>query len=102
MEERNNPFSKFQLIYRRSNPVVKIVVIVAIVFSMLAVVTMNWIRAGIEDKTDLLRAQAAQLQQENADLDHKISILGSVQSVRQIAEEFLGLVDPDTVMIETE
>ena len=39
------------------------------------------------------------LEQENKDLETKISILGSVQSVEQIAQEELGLVSPDTIII---
>lgn len=102
MVEKFNPFSKFQLVYRRSSPVVKIVVIMAILFSMLAVVTMGWVRAGIQDRTGQLRSEAAQLEQANQELQSKIDTLGSVQSVRQIAEEELGLVDPGTVMIDTD
>ena len=49
-----------------------------------------------------LRQEAAALEQENQDLKDRISILGSVESVKQIANEILGLVDKDTVIFETE
>ena len=39
------------------------------------------------------------LEQENTDLEHKIEILGSVQSVEEIAQEELGMVKPDTIII---
>ena len=42
------------------------------------------------------------MEQENQDLKDRISILGSVESVKQIANEVLGLVDKDTVIFETE
>ena len=102
MEEKTDLFGKFKLVRRRSHPAVKIVAIVAIVFSMLAVVAMSWVRAGVQDRTQQLRAEAARLEQENTQLTNKIAILGSVQGVRLIAEEELGLVDPDTVIIDTE
>ena len=47
-----------------------------------------------------LRAQAAQLEQENSTLDHNIRTLGTVQGVIQIAQDELGLVDPETVLIQ--
>ena len=50
--EKQNPLSKFQFIYRRSHPAVKILVIVAIVFSMLAVTAMTWVRAKIQADVD--------------------------------------------------
>ena len=97
----NNPFSKFKLVFYRSSPVVKIVAVVAIVFSMLAVTAVTWVRLEVQDRTNQLRGEAALLEQENAALSAKIAILGSVQGVRQIAEEELGLVDPDTIIIDT-
>ena len=39
---------------------------------------------------------------ENADLQEKIDNIGSVQSIRQIAQDELGLTDPDTVLIRPE
>ena len=102
MEERTNPLSRFQVEYRRSSPAVKIVVIVSIVFSILAVMAVSWARVSVENRTEELRAEAARLEHENQDLQYRIEILGSVESVRQIAEEELGLVDPGAIMIETE
>jgi cell division protein FtsB len=49
-----------------------------------------------------MMGEAARLEQENAQLEQKIEILGSIQSAEQIAQEELGLVSPDTVLIETE
>ena len=100
MAEKKNPLSKFKLVYRRSNPLVKILASAAIVFSMLAIMTLVWVRAGVENKTAQLRNEAAHLEQSNAALEAKIAVLGSVQGVRQIAEEELGLVSPGTIFID--
>lgn len=102
MAPKNNPFGKFKLVYRRSSPVVKIAAIVAIVFSMLAIVTLTWVRGSVERETEQLRQEAARLEQANDALSAKIAILGSVQGVRQLAEEELGLVDPGAVIIDIE
>ena len=100
MAEKKNPFSKFKMVYRRSSPLVKILACVAIVFSMLAITALVWIRSGVEDRTALLRNEAARLEQANSALEAKIAVLGSVQGVRQIAEEELGLVESGTIFFE--
>jgi cell division protein FtsB len=50
-------------------------------------------------QTEDMRQEAMALEQRNDDLADKISILDSVQSVEQIAQEELGMVKPDTVII---
>jgi hypothetical protein len=100
--EKQNPLSKLQFIYRRSHPAVKILVIVAIVFSMLAVTAMTWVRAKIQDRTDALRWEAAQLEQDNRDLSNMLDAPDSVDSVEQMAEEELGLIESGSVLIDTE
>ena len=59
-------------------------------------------RAITEKQAEILRQEAAVLEQENQILRDRISILGTVESVKQIARDILGLVDPDTVIFETE
>ena len=51
---------------------------------------------------DSLRHQAAQLEQENSQLEQDIDSLGSLDSLQQIAKDELGLVDPDTVVLQPE
>ena len=58
MAPKTNPLGKFKLVYRRSNPVVKIAAVVAIVFSMLAIVTLTWVRSNVEQETEQLLESA--------------------------------------------
>ena len=99
MAAETTPRRKTKLVFRPSTTVLKIVVIVLIVFSTAALIALNWVRQSIQIQTEDLRQEAASLVQANEDLEHKISILGSVQSVEEIAQEELGLVSPDTVII---
>ena len=64
----------------------------------------NEVRAALEEaiESTAKKLEAAALEQENQDLKDRISILGSVESVKQIATEILGLVDKDTVIFQTE
>lgn len=99
MKAQKNPMRNIQLVVRPSSMLLKIVVIVLIVFSTAALIALSWVRQSIQVRTENLRQEAIMLEQENDELADKISILGSVQSVQEIAREELGLVDPDTVII---
>jgi len=99
MDAQRNPRRRIQLVFRPSTTLLKIVVIVLIVFSMAALAALSWVRQSIQLRTEDMRQEAMALEQRNADLEHKISILDSVQSIEEIAQEELGLVKPDTVII---
>ena len=99
MEERENPLRKIKVIVRPSPRLLKIVVVLLIIFTTAATVALSWVRAGIDKRSEEIRQEAAEMEQENADLEEKIGEVGSVQSVQDIAEEELGLANPDTVVI---
>ena len=89
-------------VYRRSSNRMKIIVTIAIV---LAIVCLFSLRAALGDLNAAnrdLESQAAGLEQENEDLAHKISIQGTREYVIQVARELLGLVTPDTVIVQPE
>ena len=69
---------------------------------MAALVALRWVHNGIQTETQRKTEQAAAMEGENADLQEKIDNIGSVQSIRQIAQDELGLADPDTVLIHPE
>ena len=93
---------KFRLVMRSGSTALKIVMVVLIVFSMAALTALAWVRGSIRSQVEDLRQEAAALEQENRELQEKIDALGSVQSVQDIAQEELGLVNPDTVLIQPE
>ena len=97
MTNRKNPFSRIRLVYRRSSPLLKCVVLAAIVLATAALLTIHFSIRQTRQQTDALRAQAARLEQENRELEENLQQLGTVESVKRIAQEELGLVDPDTV-----
>lgn len=93
---------RFQIQFRKSSPATKIVASVAIVLSILALIALGVARKDIMSQTDAMRKEAAQLEAENQRLEDKLGAQDSIVSVQEIAEEELGLVDPDTVIIETD
>lgn len=93
--------SKFQLVRIRSRKLTVIVLVVAIVLSMGALTALHLSRKQLQNRTDELREQAAHLELENAALQEDIDQVGSIQSIVEIAEKELGLVQPDAVFFET-
>lgn len=98
MATRKNLCSRIRLVYRRSSTLVKCVVLATIVLCTVTLLTLRFSIQDAKAKSEDLRGQAAVLEQENQKLEKDISDLGTVQSVKKIANEELGLVDPDTVI----
>ena len=80
----------------------KIALIALIVFSVCALVALRWVHNGIVEATAEKQQQAAALEGTNADLQERIDKAGSVQGIQDIARDELGLVNPDTVLIQPE
>ena len=100
MGERKNPFQNVKVVVRPSTPALKVIVILVILLSMVTLVALSWVRSSILAETKKLQDQAAELEYENQVLDDRIDNLDSEQSIQQIAEGELGLVKPDTVIID--
>lgn len=94
MSNRNNPFRRIRLVYRRSSPLLKCVVLTAIVLSTVAILTIHFSIRQTNQQTKDLRTQAARLEQENRELVQNIAEIGTVQSIKRIALEELDLVEP--------
>ena len=100
MAERKNTIRNLKFVLRPSSPLLKIVVILVILFSMAALLALTWVRSSIQARTADMQAQAAELEYQNEELEKKIDQLDSVQSVMDIAREELGLINPDEVVID--
>ena len=93
---------KFKIRLRSAPVKLKVALVALIVLSIGALMALRWVHNGIQAQTPLKREQAAAMAGANADLQEKIDNIGSVQSIRQIARDELGLADPDTVLIHPE
>lgn len=96
MNTKKNPLGHIRFIYKHSSLLTKCVVLAAIVLSTLALIAL---RIGIQTqqaRQQKLQEQAAQLEYENYQLTRQIAEIGTVESVKRIATEELGLVDPDS------
>ena len=100
MAREKIPLRNMQITVHRSSPVVKIVLICAIVLFTVAMITLRWKQNEIEGQTSEMKEQAAQLIIENEDLQEKIEDVDSVQGVQEIAQAELDMVFPDTEFFE--
>lgn len=98
MAAKRNLFSRIRLVYRRSSTLLKCVVLTAIVLSTVCLIALRGAILETRKKTDELRIQAAELEQRNKRLERYIAGIGTVEGIKNIAFDKLGLVDPDTII----
>lgn len=102
MAQMKNPFSSIKLVYRRSRTLTKIVVLAAVVLSIAALLTLGSAISANRESTETYRQQAMELEQENSRLEQYIEELGTIQGIIRIAQEKLGLIEPDSIVIQPE
>lgn len=90
-------FQRIRLVYRRSSILLKILVLVTILASVAALAGLQLAISNYQQQSQVLQSQAATLQQKNEELTQKIAELGTKASIRRIATEELGLVDPNSL-----
>jgi len=98
----NTPPKNVKVEVRPASNILKIILILLILFSIVALIALRWVHNGILNQIDELKEEASGLEYANEMLDQKTEELGSVQSIQDIAKEELGLVDPNTVIIDPE
>ena len=99
MAQRQNPFQNVKVVLRPSPRKLKVVFILLILASLITLTALGVVRWHIESRTQAALDQAAGLEHENAELTDRIDSIDSSSTIKDIAREDLGLVDPDTVII---
>jgi len=102
MAEKSLFSGRVRIVFRQSKPMVTVMVVIAIVFSLAAMGILGWSIYDMHRQTEKMRSEAAALEYENEELRRKAQQVDSVQGLLEIAEEELGLVDPNTVIIDAE
>jgi len=92
--------ASIRLVYRKSSTLTKIVVSTAVVLSMAALLMLHGAIDATRQATEDLRQQAIALEQEQAQLERYEQEKGTVREVIRIAMERLGLVKPDSIVIQ--
>lgn len=102
MAEKYTPQKTVKVEVRPASNILKIVLILLILFSIVTLMALSWVHRGMLSQIEELKDEASGLEHANQVLDQKTEELGSVQSIQDIAKEELGLVDPDTILIDPE
>ena len=102
MAEKSTPKKQVNVEIRPASNILKIILIILILFSIVALISLRWVHNGILSQIGELKDEASELEHANQVLEQKTEDLGSVQSIQDIAKEELGLVDPDTILIDPE
>lgn len=100
MAERSKPFQNIRFIVRPGPKKLKILFVALILACTVALVALSMVRGSIRQRTQEALDQAAALEHENAELAEKADDLGTGSSIKDIAREELGMVDPGTVIID--
>ena len=100
MAKKNNFWERLRLVYRPSPTLLKVILLVTILSCTAALLILRTMIRNAEQKAEDLRATAAWYEQENAQLRQNIAELGTEKSVRRIAAEELGLVDPEATFFQ--
>ena len=100
MEKEKTLFRNTKVVIHPSSRALKIAVIVLIVFSMIALTALAWVRTSIRNRTEDMRQEAAALEEQNADLQNRVDNPDDIDNIMDLAREWLGLVDPDTIIID--
>ena len=78
----------------------KVALTLLIVFAIGALGAVYLVHRGIQKQTELLRQEAAAVAYANSQLESRTASPDSVQSIRRVAQEELGLVNPKTIIFE--
>ena len=92
----------FKIVFYRSSLLTKAMVLLMVVVTLTALVLLAGRLADEKKEAEALRQQAIAMEVDNARLREKIQQLGTMEAVIQIAREELGLVAPDSIVIQPE
>ena len=102
MDKIRDLLSSVRLVYKKTSTLTKIVVSTALVLSMAALLMLHGAIDATRKETEAMRQQAIALEQEQQQLEQYREEKGTIQEVIRIAMERLGLVEPDSVVIQPE
>ena len=102
MANNTTPRKRVKVEIRHSSNILKVILILLILTSIVALIALRWVHGGILTEIADLKEEASGLEYANEELEQKMDELGSVQSIQDIAQDELGLVDPDTILIDPE
>lgn len=102
MANPRSPFHRIRLVYRRSSPLLKCVVLSCIVLALVALLVIRGTIQDVRQEREAKRAEAAKKEQENAQLEENISQQGTNEWFEKIARDELGFLPEGSEIITPE
>ena len=102
MKLTNTPLGTIKFKYRRSSKIIKIVVLTTVALSIVVLLMLSVAIDTTREDTEKLRQEAIGLEQEQSRLELYIQELGTIRGIIRLAQEKLGLIEPDSVIIQPE
>ena len=78
------------------------ITVIAVVLCIAALIMLQTAIVSTQDAAEELRQEAIGLEQEQSRLELYIQELGTVRGIIRLAQEKLGLIEPDSVIIQPE
>lgn len=91
-----------KVVFRRSRTLTKLVVLAVVVLSTVTLLTLGAAIIKARSRAEDYRGQAIALEQEKSRLEQYIEELGTIQGILRLAREKLGLIEPDSLVIQPE
>ena len=91
---------RYHVVFSQSSPLLKILVVLLLTFSLVALAALTWVKLSVEKQTEALREEAVAVSGENQKLENRLADMESDDTVKEIAKEELGLAEPGTVIIQ--
>ena len=80
----------------------KIIVCITIALSLVVLLVLHVATENARKEDEAWRNEAQVQEQEKSRLEELLSKLGTLEGMKELAENFLGLTDPDTIVIQPE
>lgn len=91
---------RYRVVFSQSSPLLKILVVLLLTFSLVALAALTWVKLSVEKQTEAMREEAVAVSGENQKLENRLADMESDDTVKEIAKEELGLAEPGTVIIQ--
>lgn len=100
MKHQPHSKPKFKVVRRPGKPIIKVALLGVLVLSTAALIAINATISSKEEQSVALEQQATALEQQNSKLEQYNANKDTGEGIKQVAQEELGLVDPDTVIYD--
>ena len=102
MARRKFSIGGVKVVFQRSSNLTKLVVLIAVALSIVTLMMLATTIVARQELAEEQRQQAIALEQDNSRLEQYIQELGTIKAIIRIAQEKLGLVEADSVVIQPE